>query len=154
MTLIEWNSKSIPAALERQRSMLEALHSLEDHPDGELPPYLEELFSVRLMRHLYAFKDDTSFEEYDSGLKSGKGRQSVVRMYVGQLLLTTEALLEPRREHPDAVAKPSAQRLSANYMPPPDGIDANTLKTHTPDAETSQRMTLKRHHKRVQKRSG
>lgn len=80
-----------------------------------LPTYVDEMFSIRLMRHLYSYRQNMTFQDWQHG-------QRLVRMYCNQYIFTKEHLLEPRWEHPDAVKKPSKARLESHYQPPPDGI--------------------------------
>ena len=57
---------------------------------------VEELYSIRLMRHLYRWRDNTTPAEARSGIAFHTAYNPA------QLLLTREPLLETRREHPRA----------------------------------------------------
>ena len=76
-----------------------------------------ELFSIRFMRHLYCMRANTTLARCsEPGVM--RGRFNTPRQYV----LTSEPLLEPRREHPWAVEKPSAARMASAYSAPRDGV--------------------------------
>ena len=84
-------------------------------PSLKFPEYLEELYSIRFMRHVYRFKPGLTLEQWTDG-------NHFRRMYCNQYVFTQLPLLEPRREHPDAVLKPSFARRNGRYSPPKDGI--------------------------------
>jgi hypothetical protein len=63
--------------------------------DTQLPWFIDELYSIRFMRHVYAYKPGMTIRDWSLG-------QRLVRMYCNQYVLTQEQLLEPRREHQDA----------------------------------------------------
>lgn len=84
-------------------------------PQPPLPPFVAELYSIRLMKHLYAFRPGMSLEDW-------RQASGLTRAFENQYLLTREPLLERRFEHPWAAAHPSPNRIAAGYVPPDDGI--------------------------------
>jgi len=80
-----------------------------------MPSFVQELFSIRFMRHIYRLKRNMTDGEWHSA-------NHLRREYCNQYLLTMESLLEPRREHPSAIWHPSPQRKAGKYVPPTDGV--------------------------------
>lgn len=81
-----------------------------------LPPFVYEMFSIRLMRHLYYFKRNMSWNDWFLATK--------VRRFSNmpqQFVFTKEQLLEPRYEHRLAKEHPSQHRIRSKYNAAPDG---------------------------------
>ena len=72
---------------------------------NRLPRFVEEMYSIRHMRHLYHFDRNMSLADWEVGRKLTRFKWSS-----NQYLLTTERLLEPRHEHSAAVMIPSREK--------------------------------------------
>jgi len=76
-------------------------------PDPRLPHFVEELYGIRAMRHLYRYRQNMTLEEWNSR------PARLVRVAAPQYLLTHEPLVEYRKEHWYSTRKPSQERLAA-----------------------------------------
>eukprot|EP00908_Phaeocystis_cordata_P000571 Transcript_10636.p1 GENE.Transcript_10636~~Transcript_10636.p1 ORF type:complete len:405 (-),score=5.26 Transcript_10636:214-1368(-) len=83
------------------------------------PDFVDERYSVRLMRHLYHFRQNMTLQEWVSIPKG------LVRMKHPQYLLTLLELVEPHREHPLARKPPSLERKTSGWRP---GVTETALR--------------------------
>ena len=63
-----------------------------------LPEFVEERYSIRLLRHVYYLADNMTLAQWSSASYTG-WRRPLTRKLNNQYILTREQLLEPRREH-------------------------------------------------------
>eukprot|EP00966_Prymnesium_polylepis_P132750 3068800-Prymnesium_polylepis.1 len=80
-----------------------------------LPRFVEELYSIRLMRHLYRFRRNMTLYQWSLA-------HSFRRSFCNQYVFTHTELLEPRREHPSVRRKPPWIRKVSGWVAPADGI--------------------------------
>jgi len=78
--------------------------------ENPLPTYIEEWFSIRLMRHVYHFDSRMSLSDWVQAQEAnGPSGGGLVRHYTNQYLLTRVPLLEMHRfEHLSAKVKRKA----------------------------------------------
>ena len=71
-------------------------------PAQPLPWFVEEVFSIRMMRHLYYFRRNMTAADWEVGHTALTHRYSNYGNFkpASQYVLTQEVLLEPRYEHP------------------------------------------------------
>jgi hypothetical protein len=71
-----------------------------------LPEWLEEMFAIRLMRHIYHYRADMSPTDWVDAVKADSVNPEK-KFIPNQYVLTKEALLENAFEHPYARSHPS-----------------------------------------------
>ena len=130
---VECNGCTIDVLIKLQQRHRYAVYALDMHIDQRflddrgvdvyegfrqtpLPSFVDELYSVRLMRHLYRFADNMTEGDWQAIHRgSAADRAPSVPLFrrAAQYLFTKVELLEPRYEHPIAVQEPSAGRRHA-----------------------------------------
>ena len=77
-----------------------------------LPDFVSEMYSIRLLRHIYYLADNMTLAQWAVATHTGWGRL-LTRKLNNQIILTREQLLEPRRQHLEAVDSPV--RIASGY---------------------------------------
>ncbi|KAL1527954.1 hypothetical protein AB1Y20_009325 [Prymnesium parvum] len=76
-----------------------------------LPEFLEEMYSIRLMRHVYHFSRNMTVDDWKVGRALTRFKWSS-----NQYVFTTEKLLEPRFEHSAAKVIPSREKRAQSRL--------------------------------------